>query len=104
MAAEVEVTESIIRFVALDLLGDPDSIEELTPDAPLLEWGILDSLNTARLLAFVSERLDVHIPMESVVVENFRDVASIARLVGTLQDAQSSNGDGRLAVRETEGG
>lgn len=85
MTTDGDITDTLRRFVACELLGDPDSAAELSDDAPLLEWGVLDSLNTARLLAYLTERFGVEVPVEQVVVEHFRDLGAIARLVRELQ-------------------
>lgn len=106
MKADSEITEALRRFVACELLGEPDSMRELTDRAPLLEWGILDSLNTARLLAYLGEAFAVDVPMDDVVVDNFRDIAAIARLVGRLRDAGTAGvpGDGVPDRAATPGG
>lgn len=80
------VVETLQRFVATDLLDDPACIDDLTSDAPLLEWGVLDSLNLARLLSFLAGTFEVHVPVECIVAEHFRDLRSIASLVERLRE------------------
>ncbi|WP_087925181.1 MULTISPECIES: acyl carrier protein [Streptomyces] len=59
--------------------GDPKG--DLEDDTPLLEWGVLNSLNTARLIAFIREELDVVVKPVEISAANFRDVRSIAAMV-----------------------
>lgn len=68
---------AFIREVLLD--GDPRN--ELDMDTPLLEWGILNSLNTAKLLAFLRTDLGASVPPLEINARNFRDVRSISALV-----------------------
>jgi hypothetical protein len=75
-----EVTPQIMTFIAESFLdGDPKG--ELTESTPLLEWEVLNSMNSALLLNFLRERLRVDVPLASINAANFRDVASISKLV-----------------------
>jgi acyl carrier protein len=53
----------------------------LTDDTPLLEWGVINSLELVRLAQFVRETLGVEIPAQRMVAKNFRDLNAIAELV-----------------------
>lgn len=79
MAAD-EVAGRITGFIREELL-DGDSRNELDMDTPLLEWGILNSLNTAKLLAFIRTDLGAFVPPLEINARNFRDVRSISALV-----------------------
>jgi len=75
---------------------------DVSPDTPLLEWGILNSLSTTRLIGFVHERFAIFIPAERIVGENFRDLNRITRLVlecekdaGQVPAGQEVSSDGR---------
>jgi acyl carrier protein len=54
---------------------------------PLLEWGIVNSMQIIHLLAFIERELGVVIPSEQVVMQNFRDLAAISRVVVTAARA-----------------
>jgi clorobiocin biosynthesis protein CloN5 len=76
--AEVEL--ALMEFIRDEFLwGDDD--RELTESTPLLEWGIIDSLRTALLLAHMREKLGVFVSPAKINARNFRDVTSIAALV-----------------------
>ncbi|MFI6864495.1 acyl carrier protein [Streptomyces sp. NPDC050421] len=77
-------------YIVDELLGDSDGVE-LAPDTPLLEWGILDSLSTVRLLNFLRQDLKAPITTSDLVGDNFRDLDS---LVAFLLSAHAERGAG----------
>ncbi|MBL1103059.1 acyl carrier protein [Streptomyces sp. 5-8] len=78
-----EVTPRIRTFIAESFLdGDPKG--ELTESTPLLEWEVLNSMNSALLLNFLREELRVEVPLASINAANFRDITSISKLVSGL--------------------
>jgi acyl carrier protein len=81
-----EVQTEIEEFVRTQLL-DGDRSTELTATSPLLEWGVLNSMNIARLLTFIRERLGVHVPPQHIVGANFRDLHSVADLTVSLAES-----------------
>jgi acyl carrier protein len=80
------VSDQILGYIRRDLLGetDPQTASELTVDTPLLEWGVLTSLNTARLLGFLRDELDTDVPPVSITGRHFRTVDAITDLVLSL--------------------
>ncbi|WP_306317519.1 MULTISPECIES: acyl carrier protein [unclassified Streptomyces] len=62
-----------------------DTSVELTPSSPLLEWGILNSMNTTRLTCFVGERYDVTVSAQAMRTHNFRTIENVARMVLELR-------------------
>lgn len=82
-------TDSIIReleqYVSEAFL-DGDTESQITPTTPLLEWGVLNSMNTVRLLAHIREQHNVVVPPSKIVGAHFRDLESIAALVAELSD------------------
>ncbi|MEU5159464.1 acyl carrier protein [Streptomyces sp. NPDC020875] len=79
-AAAAKEIERYIRTEFLD--GDPSA--ELAADSPLLEWGVLNSMNITRLVAFLNERFGAEVAPGDLVPSNFRDVDSVARLAARL--------------------
>jgi len=78
-----EVTARIMTFIRESFLdGDPKG--ELTETTPLLEWEVLNSMNSALLLNFLREELRVDVPLSSINAANFRDVTAISTLVTGL--------------------
>lgn len=75
-----ELEQELLHYVRTEFLfGDED--EELATTSPLLEWGVLDSLRTAVLVAHVREKYGVHISPAKISARNFRDIGSIAGLI-----------------------
>lgn len=81
--AESELLAALTTYVGTELL-DPRDSEGLTATTPLLEWGILNSIKWAKLVAHIREEYGVRIPHAELVSENFRDLESIAKLVAAL--------------------
>ncbi|HEX5404373.1 MAG TPA: acyl carrier protein [Pseudonocardiaceae bacterium] len=78
--AQDAVVTVVTEFVREKFLaGDPDG--ELQEDTNLLQLGILDSLNTAVLMTFIRDDLDVVIPLEMISAGNFKTVRSIASMI-----------------------
>lgn len=61
-----------------------DGRARLPDDAPLLEWGVLDSLALADLTAFIEERFAVSVPLEAITPANFSSLRTIAATLATL--------------------
>lgn len=54
-------------------------------DTPLLDWGVLDSLALADLIAFVEERFGLRVPLDAITPDNFRSLRTIATLLAALE-------------------
>ena len=54
---------------------------EVSPDEPLIENGVLTSLQTVELVTFLEERFDILVEDEEFDEENFGSVEAIASLV-----------------------
>lgn len=79
-----ELLTQLTEFVEERLLSEPDS-QGLAPDTPLLEWGILTSMNTAQLLTYIRDELGTNIPPTELTGTNFQSLDSITDLVLTLR-------------------
>ena len=53
----------------------------VTRDTPLLEAGVLDSINLVRLVQFIEERFGISIPDSDMGAELFESPASVAAYV-----------------------
>jgi acyl carrier protein len=80
------VSQKLLEYVQRELL-DEDSVADLSITTPLLEWGLLNSIETARLVAFIREELGVRVPPAELVSRNFKDINSITNLVAPLRPA-----------------
>ena len=56
---------------------------EVSPDEPLIENGVLTSLQTVELVTFLEERFDIMVEDEEFDEENFGSVEAIAALVAS---------------------
>ncbi len=78
-----ETARAVFDYVVSEILEGQD--EDLLPTTPLLELGLLNSLEIRRLLAFIQARYDIVIPTEHVIAENLQNIRSIAALVDRLR-------------------
>ena len=68
-------------------------LKELHPDVDfetneaLVDDGVLDSLDIVSLISEISAELDVTIPAEEIVPENFNSAAALVALVTRLDEA-----------------
>ncbi|WP_406334217.1 acyl carrier protein [Streptomyces sp. NBC_00203] len=79
-----ELIAQLTEFVQDRLLAEPDS-QGISPDTPLLEWGILTSINTAQLLTFIRDELGTNIPPTELTGTNFQNLDSITDLLLSLR-------------------
>jgi methoxymalonate biosynthesis acyl carrier protein len=56
---------------------------EVSPEEPLIESGVLTSLQTVELVTFLEERFDILVEDEEFDEENFGSVEAIASLVAS---------------------
>lgn len=75
-----EISALLLKFIRERFL-DNDPKGELALDTPLLEWGILNSMNTTILLTFIGTELHSPVPAASINGQNFKDVDSITSMV-----------------------
>ena len=78
----MEIKETVLR-----ILGDlhPD-VDFETNDA-LIDDGILDSLDIVSIISEISAELDLTIPPEEIVPENFNSAAALVELLERLDEA-----------------
>ena len=75
-AVEVAVKDFILEeFLPGE---DPNELQESTP---LITAGILDSIATLKLVAFLEERYKIRIEAHEAGIENLNTIVDIARLV-----------------------
>jgi acyl carrier protein len=74
-----EVIAQLKKYIAQDVLSGKDiGLDEATP---LLEWGVINSIETVRLLSFIKTAFAVDIPMEKLTADNLANLSSISNLV-----------------------
>lgn len=74
-----QVIESIRRFLADDL-RIPDA-QAIAVDLPLLQKGVIDSLELMQVADFIEKKLGVPVQDTDVVPSNFRSLATMAAFV-----------------------
>jgi clorobiocin biosynthesis protein CloN5 len=82
--SEEEILDRITAYVRDHLLDETYTGGELTETTPLLQLGILNSLNTGRLLAFITEEFGVTVPATRITGKYLADLSSISALVADL--------------------
>ena len=64
-----------------------ESPEELTDETPLISGGILDSVSTLRLVAFIEDHFDVTVEAHEAGVDNLDSVGLITKLIADKKQA-----------------
>jgi acyl carrier protein len=75
-----EVKEIVKKYILEEFLPG-ESPAELTDSTPLITGGILDSLATIKLVAFLEERFKIQIQAHETMVDYLDSVSDIAQLV-----------------------
>ncbi|MEM8993331.1 MAG: acyl carrier protein [Acidobacteriota bacterium] len=79
-----DLEKSIAAFIRDELLQDPDL--ELDAETDLLSLGTVSSLGAMRIVGFLEERHDVHVPPEDLTIDNFISVQAIGAYVERSRD------------------
>jgi acyl carrier protein len=61
--------------------------DDIGPTTPLVSSGLLKSVETARLLAFVNSEFGVRVPLAKLGRDNFETLETIAGVVQSLVDS-----------------
>jgi acyl carrier protein len=80
-----EISARLLGFIRERFL-DNDLKSDLGEATPLLDWGILDSMNTAVLLNFIRTEFEAPVPSARINGQNFKDVNSITSMILALPD------------------
>lgn len=73
------VMEQLKVYIVEKVLDDRNvGLDETTP---LLEWGVINSIEIVRLLSFVQKQFNVTISADKMVAEHFTDLRAITDLV-----------------------
>lgn len=82
-------SDTLLTFIIDELLLD-DS-EELTVDDELLMSERIDSLGLIRLITFIGDELELEVPYEDVLIENFSTVRTIDAYLSDLDGSGASS-------------
>ncbi|GAA3869834.1 acyl carrier protein [Streptomyces sedi] len=78
------VLKEVKDFLEARFLPEGETGIEAT--TPLLEWGILTSISTTELIAFIQDRYGLFVPPEMIVGSNFKNLEKITELVLSLEN------------------
>jgi acyl carrier protein len=80
--SQSDVIHHLKEWVSKELLEGQDiGLEETTP---LLEWGVINSIEIARLVSYIEDEWSISVPEEMVVLGNFENLQAIASLITNL--------------------
>ena len=74
------INGAVKAFILKEFLPG-ENPDELTESTPLITGGILDSLATLKLVAFLEEHYGITVKAHEADVDNLNTLADIARLV-----------------------
>lgn len=77
----MEETKKAIKAYILEEFLPGEDPEALTDSIPLLTGGIIDSINTLKLVAFLEERFQIEIEPHETAVDFMNTISEIAALV-----------------------
>ena len=78
----MEIKETLIR-----ILGDLHPDLDFETNESLIDDGVLDSLDIVTIISEISAELDITIPPEEIIPENFNSAAALAKLLERLDEA-----------------
>lgn len=82
------VLRNLTQYIREHMLDGDESVQ-LTAETPLLEWGILTSIGTTRLVTYIRNQFGVRVPPRQMVRQNFQNINCIANLVGSLSETET---------------
>ena len=80
MESNEQIQGVIKAFILKEFLAG-ENPEELTESTPLITGGVLDSLATLKLVAFIEERYKIQLEAHEVDVEHLDTISGIEKLV-----------------------
>jgi acyl carrier protein len=78
------ISDSLRMYIADEILDGQDI--ELENSTPLLEWGILNSMEITRLVNFIEKEFGIEIPGDKIVIENLKDIDAITKLILEIRE------------------
>jgi clorobiocin biosynthesis protein CloN5 len=84
-----DVFDRLAGFIRRELLGDDDGTagaDDLDATTPLLQTGILNSMNTARLLTFIRAEFGLTVSPMYITGTHFKDLGAVTALVLQLSN------------------
>lgn len=80
-----EVLEQLQNYFVDQVLdGKGAGLDETTP---LLEWGLINSIEVVRLLNFMNKQFEIDLPMNLLTADNLADLSAITDMILNNQAA-----------------
>ena len=73
-----------MRNILINVIKEINPFDDFDEKTDLIGEGILDSLTLMTYIEQIENRVDVHIPEETIEIENFLNIESIERLLKGL--------------------
>lgn len=83
-----EISAQLLAYIRESFLSG-DAEGELDERTPLLEYGILNSLNTATLIAYIRDEFGIVVPLADVTAETFNTVDSLGTMLFEMRAANA---------------
>ena len=80
--SQQDIKQTIREYILKEFLPG-ENPEELTDSTPLITGGILDSLATIKLVAFLEQQFKIQIQAHETMVDYLDTVTDIAQLVSS---------------------
>lgn len=77
-----DVQTALLRYIAVQVLDGKDIGLDTT--TPLLEWGVINSLEIVKLISFIRTQFGVSVPSSKVTAEYFQNLGALTSLVVQL--------------------
>ena len=84
MQSNESIAPAVKQFI-LDEFLPGENPDELTDTTPLITAGILDSVGTLRLVAFIEEQFNIGLAAHEADVEYLNTISDIVKLVASKQ-------------------
>jgi acyl carrier protein len=81
-----EISKAVHDYILTEFLPGEDP-NELTDETPLITGGILDSISTLKLVAFLEDHFGVTVEAHEAGVDNLDSVGQISRLIAEKKAA-----------------
>jgi acyl carrier protein len=79
------IVDAVREFLATTLRVD--NADALDPDTPLIQRGVIDSIDLLQLVEFLERRFNISIDETEILPSNLRSLAQIERFVARKQAA-----------------
>ena len=75
--------QAVRKYIATEIMSGEDEAS-LDLDYPLLDTGVIDSLDLQKLVVFLETQFDVTVDDDELVPENFHSIRAIGSMVERL--------------------